>query len=157
MGRIATRIARSPRGPCFAATPSPSAACILARLQQNGNKCKANHATRHHTSPYMLSDKLAAAYDAAATANDCWDRLQAWPRHFEPVAAEKNNLLPSFCAGRNGRRAGWMDGLGGRLSPQMWDCMQGGGHREPPFFILVEASSKSTVQWLKSLSLALLP
>ena len=20
----------------------------------------------------------------------------------------------------------WMDGLGGRLSPQMWDCMQGG-------------------------------
>ena len=53
--------------------------------------------------------------------------------------------------------AGWMDGLGGRLSPQMWDCMQGGGHREPHFFTLAEASSKSTVQWLKSLSLALLP
>ena len=28
--------------------------------------------------------------------------------------------------------------------------MQGGGHREPPFFILVEASSKSTVQWLNT-------
>ena len=146
----------SPRGHCFAATPSPSAACILARLQQNGNKCKANHATRHHTSPYMLSDKLAAAYVAAATANDCWDRL---PKTFRACGCGKINLLPSFCAGRNGRRAGWMDGLGWRLSPQMWDCMQGGGHREPHFFTLTKASSKSTVQWLKPLSLtyALLP
>ena len=43
-----------------------------------------------------------------------------------------------------------MDGLGWRLSPQMWDCMQGGGHREPHFFTLAEASSKPTVQWLTS-------
>ena len=45
-----------------------------------------------------------------------------------------------------------MDGLGGRLLPQLWDCMQGGGHREPHFFTLAEASSTSKVQVLKSLS-----
>ena len=47
--------------------------------------------------------------------------------------------------------AGWMDGLGWRLIPQMWDCMQGGGHREPHFFRLAEASSKPIVQLLTSL------
>jgi len=42
-----------------------------------------------------------------------------------------------------------MDGLGGRLSPQMWDCMQGGGYREPHFFTLADADYVESVivQW----------
>ena len=42
-----------------------------------------------------------------------------------------------------------MDGLGWRLSPQMWDCMQGGGHREPHVFTLADADYVESfkVQW----------
>ena len=42
-----------------------------------------------------------------------------------------------------------MDGLGWRLSPQMWDCMQGGGYREPHVFTLADADYVESfiVQW----------
>ena len=37
-----------------------------------------------------------------------------------------NSLLPLHEVPCWAGRAGWMDGLGGRLTPQKWDCMQGG-------------------------------